>query len=192
MNSASFRPVILIGGANGTGKTHLANQLTARLGVHHRLGTGFVREIVRSETTLDRDANLFRYSFQPPDPIATLIQQARRLAPAVLACAARARAEGTSLVIEGTHLIPDLYADVMEIDRYLVLGAPTAAEEHERRLCGNSHAARTLTSDQLDAIQRVDRYYRASARRHGLVVVQYDDSLAEIVSTLALDDPAAG
>ena len=39
--------IILIGGASGTGKSTISKELSERLNIIHRIGTGFIREIVR-------------------------------------------------------------------------------------------------------------------------------------------------
>jgi len=49
------KPIILIGGTAGTGKSTLARELSSRLKIDHRLGTGFMREVLRSETSQAKD-----------------------------------------------------------------------------------------------------------------------------------------
>ncbi len=47
----SEKPVIMIGGANGVGKTTFANRLLGDLDIDHKIGTGFLRAIIKSETS---------------------------------------------------------------------------------------------------------------------------------------------
>src|ERR1700728_4782955 len=93
--------IVLIAGTAGCGKTTLANRLAAQFDLDHRIGTGFIRAVVQSQTSVGVEPDLFLRSYEARDPVAHLQAQARRLRPAVLACIERARAEGTSLVVEG-------------------------------------------------------------------------------------------
>lgn len=111
--SYPVKPIILIGGTSGTGKTTLARKLCSSLDIDHRLGSGFIREIVKTHSSY---SHLNTFTFRSDDPVKSLVAQAITLQPFVLACIERARNEGTSLIIEGTHLIPDLYSqDIYDV-----------------------------------------------------------------------------
>jgi 2-phosphoglycerate kinase len=171
----STPPIYLIGGANGTGKTHLAVRLAAAQGLDHTLGTGFVREIVRTTTTPDNDPILFEYSFGGRDPVETLRAQAIRLRAAVRACIARARAEGTSLVVEGTHLLPSLYAHDPEIDGFVLLSAPPA-DVLSARLTGPGHTKRKIEPADLAAIEKLGDFLSTDAISHGVRATVFADN----------------
>lgn len=176
------KPVILIGGTAGTGKSTLARELGYRCGIDHRLGTGFIREIVKSQFSETLCPELYRFTFRAEDPVNNLRGQARRLHPAITACIRRAQTEGTSLVIEGNHLIPELYATV-EVDLYFVLSAPDVPE-HLRRLRGPSHTNREITMTDVDNVRRIDQYLRAETQNHGTPYLAYADNLASFVALL--------
>jgi 2-phosphoglycerate kinase len=142
------------------------------LGFDHRLGVGFVREAVRSQTNPDRDPVLFLYSFAGPDPAATLVRQAERLQPAVEACIERAHREGTSLVLEGTQLLPSLYHDHPHVTDFLVLEAP-AGPEHQQRLLGSSHAKRDLDEATMAQIAATNAYYIQQAKLYNIPSVVF-------------------
>jgi 2-phosphoglycerate kinase len=169
------KPIILVGGTAGTGKSTLARELSSRLGIDHRLGTGFIREVLRSETSPAKDPDLFTFTFRSENPIKTLIAQARRLQPAILSCIRRARNEGTSLIIEGNHLLPELYSDI-DVDLYLILSAPQL-DEHLRRLQGPSHLKRNITADDFRNAVMINEYFRAEAQRRQLPFLLYEDNL---------------
>src|SRR5215471_1547226 len=114
------KPIVLIGGTAGTGKSTLARELAWEMRFDHRLGTGFLREVAKSYHSVETAPDLYSLTFRAEKPIEHLIAQARLLKPAIEACIARARNEGTSLVIEGNHLIPAMYRDA-PVDLYVVL-----------------------------------------------------------------------
>ncbi len=167
-----MKPVVLIGGPSGAGKSTLARTLDCHLGFDHRLGVGFVREVVRSQTDQDRDPQLFLYSFAGPDPTSTLLGQAERLRPAVEACIERAYREGTSLVLEGTQLLPELYHDHPYVTDFLVLEAP-AGHEHQQRLLGSSHTKRQLDDDAMAQIAATSAYYLEQAKLYNVPSVLF-------------------
>lgn len=178
--------IILLGGTAGTGKTRLAREMSTHLNLDHRLGTGFVREIVRYETSVELEPDLFSFTFRASNPILNLQRQAERLFQAIQSCITRARNEGTSLVIEGSHLIPSLYARV-SVDAYIVLAAPDSAT-HLSRLRGKSHPRRDISTNDLVNARLIDEYYRGEATKFGLPYVFYDRNLEEILE-MVIGDP---
>jgi 2-phosphoglycerate kinase len=180
--AAPCKPVVLLGGTAGTGKSTLANKLCARLGLDHRLGTGFVRAVVCSETTAERDPELFSFTFRAQDPVEHLRSQAERLQPAVLACIRRAEDEGTSLVVEGPHLLPSLYAH-LAVASFVVLAAPPAVE-HRNRLTGPTHARRQISDSDWANARIIDAHIAAEAATFGIPRLLYRDNLEELVSVV--------
>lgn len=174
------KPIILVGGTAGTGKSTLARELGFLLGIDHRLGTGFIREVLRTETSPAKDPELFSFTFRSENPIKTLIAQAARLRPAILSCIRRARNEGTSLIVEGTHLVPELYSDA-GADLSIVLSAPQL-DEHLRRLQGPSHLKRTISADDFRNAVLINEYFRTEAERRSLPFLLYENNLANFAS----------
>lgn len=180
------KPIILIGGTAGTGKTTLASELSWRLGLDHRIGTGFIREIVKSQHRREDCLELHGFTFRSEQPVANIVAQAKRLRPAIIACIERARREGTSLLVEGTHLLPSLYHDVI-VDLFAVLAAP-ALDEHKRRLRGPSHMHRQTTEADLANVRLIDQYLGEEATRWGIRYEPYATSADKFM--LALRDRA--
>jgi 2-phosphoglycerate kinase len=167
------KPILLIGGAPGTGKSTLANHLVAALSLDHRIGTGFVRAVVQAESSPTAEPLLFSRTFDTDDPLPHVIWQARRLLPAVEACIERARLEGTSLVVEGSHLVPSVYGG-LPVDAFVVLGAPEETA-HKHQILGETHSHRVVTDEQISRIRRIDSFYRSDAQKAGVPLLASAD-----------------
>src|SRR5204863_5903247 len=110
--------VVLIGGATGVGKSTIATQLAARLGIVRVIATDAVREVMRAMFTSKLMPTLYTSSFDadsalrepPPRPADKVIvgfrEQTAAVAVGIQALLKRAVVEGTSAVIEGAHLVP--------------------------------------------------------------------------------------
>jgi len=173
--------ILLIGGTAGCGKTSLANHILSRLDLDHRLGTGFVRAIIQSQTDPALEPTLFRRSYQSDDPVGNVRAQSVRLFSAVRACIDRARAEGTSLVVEGTHLLPELYHDMGTA--FVILEHPEPVEHHQR-LLGPRHKRRAIAPGDLERIREIGAYFLSEANRFGVPTLLYVDNLEEILERL--------
>lgn len=178
----SHKPIILLGGAPGTGKSTLANLLLSRLDLDHRIGTGFVRAILQSEASPESEPLLFSRTFESEDPTGRVVWQARRIHHAVAACVDRARHEGTSLVVEGSHLLPSVYAD-LQVDVFAILAAPPETE-HARRIGGHRHTQRVIGADGIRAIRKIDELYRLDAESAGIPVLTTDAGVEVLVEAL--------
>jgi len=176
------KPIILIGGTAGTGKTTLANELSWRLGLDHRIGTGFIREIVKSQHRREDCLELHGFTFRAAEPIANIVAQAQRLRPAIIACIERARREGTSLLIEGTHVLPALYHDIV-VDLFAVLAAPEP-DEHRRRLNGPSHLHRQTTAQDFANVRLIDQYLGREAAHWGIRYEPYGSGVEKFIRVL--------
>jgi len=165
------KPILLIGGTAGTGKTTLARDLSYHLMIDHRLGTGFIREIIRAESSIDSDPYLFRFTFQGDNVVENLRLQANRLYPAIIRCINRARDEGTSLIIEGNHLIPELYFEV-PVDGFYVL---KPSLNHREMLQGATHSNRLITDSDFEKVKTIDDYLRVECQSRSVHYVSIDD-----------------
>jgi 2-phosphoglycerate kinase len=165
------KPVILIGGTAGAGKTTLARRLCQALNIDHRISTGFIREILCDQTDEAVHPALFIHTFQATDPVATLVEQAQLVYRSVSVCVQRARREGTSLIMEGNHLIPNLYHGI-DCELYLILAAPHSAA-HRQRLLGKTHAKRALSEADIERARVIDEYLRREAARYNIPYVSY-------------------
>jgi 2-phosphoglycerate kinase len=158
---ATHKPIMLIGGAPGSGKTTCARELCCSLKLDHRLSTGFIREILREQTPAAGCPLLFTPTIQATDPPAALVTQSTRILPSVRACIGRAREEGISLVLEGSLLLPAFYHD-LDYDLYVMIDTPPLAE-HQTRLLGSSHTRRLLTAADVQRARRIAEYLEHQA-----------------------------
>jgi 2-phosphoglycerate kinase len=179
---SNTKPIILIGGTAGTGKTTLASEMSWRLRLDHRIGTGFIREIVKSQHRKEDCLELHGFTFRSEQPVANIVAQAQRLRPAIFACIERAQREGTSLLVEGTHLLPSLYHYAV-VDLFVVLAAPEF-EEHSRRLHGPSHLLRETTDADFTKVRLIDEYLASEAARWGIRYEPYGAGIERFIDAL--------
>lgn len=163
--------VILIGGATGTGKSTLAMELAAALGVVWVTGTDTVRETMRTVLSPDLLPGLHDHSFRGmvqggqvlSDPrervLAGFQQQAAQVAVGVRAVIRRALRENSHIIIEGTHIAPPFWQYVPPETKAAVAGFILAVpdeKEHRSRFPQRSKQQVDRPADTyLDALQSV-------------------------------------
>jgi 2-phosphoglycerate kinase len=115
--------VVLIGGATGVGTSTLAADVARRLNIQSVIGTDSVREVLRRAISPDLLPILHKSSYEikredlrvPVDKEETVLfgfrEQASQVAVGVEAIVDRGLKEGTNLVVEGVHLVPEVILD---------------------------------------------------------------------------------
>src|SRR5687768_13250564 len=111
--------VVLIGGATGVGTSTLAADVARRLNIQSVVGTDSIREVLRRAISPDLLPLLHKSSYEikredlrvPVAEEETVLsgfrEQASQVAVGVEALVDRGLKEGTNLVIEGVHLVPE-------------------------------------------------------------------------------------
>jgi 2-phosphoglycerate kinase len=198
--------VVLIGGATGVGKSTIATQLAARLGIVRVVATDAIREVMRSMFSPELMPTLYTSSFQadaalrePPtkssDPLVLgFREQTAAVAVGLNALIERAALEGTSIIIEGAHVVPGFFDVERHGDRVLAVPLIVTVEDEEAHR--GHFAARSVETASRPAqryaagfenIRRLQRYIRSQALSHGVTVVpnySFDQALTGVVDLI--------
>jgi 2-phosphoglycerate kinase len=193
--------VILIGGATGVGKSTIATQLATRLGIVRVVATDAVREVMRAVFSRELMPSLHASSFEagetlrePPSRDALTVgfrEQTAAVSVGVNALLDRAAMEGTSVIIEGAHVVPGFLDPSAWADRVLAVTVIVTVDEedaHRSHFAARAadHAGRSADRylQQFENIRRVQRYIKGQALSHGVPVIpnfNFDRSLAAII-----------
>jgi 2-phosphoglycerate kinase len=195
--------VILIGGATGVGKSTIATQLAARLGIVRVVATDAIREVMRAMLSSELMPTLHVSSFQagqalrePPTKTADALtlgfrEQTAAVSVGINALIERAADEGTSIVIEGAHVVPGFFETDAHEARILAVPFVVGVDDEDRH---RSHfAARedavgarpaTRYEEGFEGIRRLQRYVKSQALAHGVPVIpnySFDQSIAAVI-----------
>jgi 2-phosphoglycerate kinase len=193
--------VVLIGGATGVGKSTIATQLATRLGIVRVVATDAVREVMRAVFSPELMPALHASSFEagdslrePPSRDAVIVgfrEQTAAVAVGVNALLDRAAMEGTSLIIEGAHVVPGFLDAEAWADRVLAVPVILTVEDedaHRSHFAARAadHAGRSADRylSQFEHIRRVQRYIKSQALSHGVPVIPnytFDRSLTAVI-----------
>jgi 2-phosphoglycerate kinase len=193
--------VVLIGGTTGVGKSTIATQLAARLGIVRVVASDAVREVMRAMFSRQLMPSLHASSFEagtvlrePPGRDAAIVgfrEQTAAVAVGLHALIDRAAIEGTSIILEGAHIVPGFFDLAKWQERILAVPVILTVEDEDVH---RSHfvarwidhagrpAARYLAG--FDNIRRVQRYVKSQALAHGIPVIpnyDFDHSIAAVI-----------
>jgi 2-phosphoglycerate kinase len=194
--------VILIGGATGVGKSTIATQLAARFGIVRVVATDAIREVMRSMLSPELMPTLHVSSFQADEALreaptkaadAVILgfrEQTAAVSVGVDALIERAAAEGTSIVIEGAHIVPGFFDVETHSDRVLAVPFVVGVDDEERH---RSHfgaredaiASRPAQRYELgfENIRKLQRWVKSQALSHGVPVIpnySFDQAIAAV------------
>jgi 2-phosphoglycerate kinase len=163
------RPLlVLIGGVTGVGKSTVATQLAGRLGITRVIATDQLRQVVRAFFSHDFMPAVHHSSFDvakalsglpddAPGTVAGFLRQAHDLAPGIDALVQRAVSEGTALVLEGVHLLPEIPESSLRKQAIDVQVLLTVRDEQAHRAHFHMRGAQTPRSPEryLEAFDRI-------------------------------------
>ncbi len=195
--------VILIGGATGVGKSTIATQLAARLGIVRVVATDAIREVMRSMLSPELMPTLHTSSFQadtalrePPSKSADALilgfrEQTAAVSVGINALIERAAMEGTSIIIEGAHVVPGFFDVESYGDRIVAVPFLIGVEDEERHLTHFAAREDAVASrparryaDGFDKIRKLQRWAKSQALSHGVPMIpnySFDQSIAAVI-----------
>jgi 2-phosphoglycerate kinase len=201
------RPVIiLIGGATGVGKSTLATQLAHRLGVVRIISTDTVREVMRSFFSATLMPAIHFSSFNAGGavrvPIAAdldphiigFAEQAQTVTTGLTAVIDRAINEGTSMVLEGVHIVPGYlsparWGEALVLPMVVIVRSTELHRSHflvrDRETNGSRPVQRYLGN--FEAIRRIQDFVLGRALAEGTLVIEnlnIDDTVGLVVDAL--------
>lgn len=181
--------IILIGGGTGVGKSTLATQLAARLGIVRIISSDAIREVMKGVLTPDIMPTLHTSSFnadevvrhtlpQGEDPVLMGFRdQVQAVAVGVQALIERAVNEQQDVLIEGAHVAPGfIRTDVG--DRAVVVQLIVTVDDedlHRSHFYVRAHESRARPVERylqhFTNIRRIQRHIKSLALQHGVPVV---------------------
>lgn len=195
--------VILIGGATGVGKSTIATQLAARLGIVRVVATDAIREVMRSMISDELMPTLHTSSFradtalrEPPTKTADALilgfrEQTAAVAVGINALMERAAIEGTSIIIEGAHVVPGFFDLTPYADRAVAVPFVVGVDDEERHLthfAAREGAVRSRPAERYAAgfenIRKLQRYVKSQALSHGVPMIpnySFDQAIAAVI-----------
>jgi 2-phosphoglycerate kinase len=192
--------VILIGGAVGVGKSTIATHLAHRLGIVRVVSTdGSIREVMRSMLSSELMPALHVSSFQTDQAVreptrrsdalvSGFREQTQAVSVGIDAMINRSVTEGTSIVIEGVHVVPGFFDVEVHGDRLVAVPLILEVEDEARHL---HHFAIRETgvrpaeryAKHFENIRRLQRYVKSQALSHDVPIVP-NHSFDQAISTV--------
>jgi 2-phosphoglycerate kinase len=184
--------VILIGGATGVGKSTIATQLAARLGIVRFVATDAIREVMRSMFSPELMPTLHTSSFEADAAlIVGFREQTAAVAVGIHALIERAAVEGTSIIIEGAHVVPGFFDLEAFAGRILAVPFVISVDDEERHRShfgAREDAIAARPAQRYAAgfanIRRLQTYVKGQALAHDVPVIPnygFDQSIAAVI-----------
>ncbi len=195
--------VVLIGGTTGVGKSTIATEVAHRLGITRISSTDSIREVMRGIFSEDLMPAIYQSAFNAwkglrvPVPhganpvIVGFREQTAVVTSGVKSLIDRAVLEGTSMVIEGVHLVPG-YLDPRGFENARVVQIVIGVDDEQSHLShfyirevqteGNRPLQRYRAG--FEDIRILGAYIEDLAREHGIPVIyshQLDRTVADVL-----------
>jgi len=205
--------VVLIGGTTGVGKSTIATEVAHRLGITRISSTDSIREVMRGIFSEDLMPAIYQSAFNAwqglrvPVPhganpvIVGFREQTAVVTSGVKSLIDRAVLEGTSMVIEGVHLVPG-YLDPRKFENARVVQLVIGVDDEQSHLSHfyirevQTEGTRPLERYRagFESIRVLGTYIEDLAREHGIPVIyshQLDRTVADVlehVVTVAIEE----
>ncbi len=195
--------IVLVGGTTGVGKSTIATELAHRLGITRISSTDSIREVMRGIFSKDLMPAVYESAFNAwkglrvPVPeganpvIVGFREQTAVVSSGVMSLIERAIIEGTSMVIEGIHLVPG-YLDPRRFEGARVVQLVIGVSDEQLHL-SHFHIREVQTDGSrpleryragFEDIRLLGSYIEGMARENGIQVVyshQLDRTVADVL-----------
>ena len=218
-----IRPIIvLIGGAPGVGKSTFAAELGYRLGIPRIVGSDPVREALRSligkhlsPILHSSSYDVWRAELLPTEPedlrpqrtrvVRGFLQQVRQLGAALNGIVERNVYEGTSVIMEGAHIVPGIAPIIKTEATVIQLVLTVRGKETHRRHFSlrnsmqNGARGTKRYLDHFEEIRYLQQFIVDQAREASVPVLEVSDfdeaistALDHVIDVLLSDDEQVG
>jgi 2-phosphoglycerate kinase len=194
--------IILVGGGTGVGKSTIATQLAARLGIVRIISTDAIREVMKGVMSKDIMPTLHTSSFNADevvrdplpkgeDPVIVgFREQASAVSVGIKALIERAVTEGTDVIIEGAHVVPG-FVKPEGVTGAVIVHLVVAVDDedlHRSHFFVRAHETRARPQERYLAhfrnIRKIQKYIRSLALKNGVAIVQnynMDSTLSAVI-----------
>jgi 2-phosphoglycerate kinase len=194
--------IILVGGGTGVGKSTIATQLAARLGIVRIISTDAIREVMKGVFSADIMPTLHTSSFNADEVVREKLaktddavvvgfrEQVSAVAVGVKALIERAVTEGTDLIIEGAHVVPGFIKPEGVGDALIVQIVMSVDDEdlHRSHFYVRGHETRARPMERylenFSNIRRIQKYIRSLALQHDVPIIQNYDLDATLAAVI--------
>lgn len=191
--------IMLIGGTAGSGKSTVAQQVAARLGITRVSSTDMVRQVMRAFFSPKLMPVLHHSSFDVPADglllpgehergmvgLIGFLEQSRQVSVGVNAILERAERERTSTLIEGVHLVPGLAGQV-DHGRSAVVEAVVRIEDEAMHR--SLFSMRDMQTEGARPMQHYLRHFGTIREIQGHLVEQAERRGVRVFENTYIDD----
>jgi len=193
--------IVLIGGATGVGKSTLAHQMAARLGITRVVSTDMVRQVMRAFFAAELMPFIHFSSFDAASAVRVTLpqetdlskvgylEQTKAVTVGTEALIERGITESRTMIMEGVHIVPGIldrsrWREALVVEIVLAVRDRDAHRQHFVGRDWESGGVRPLKRyvDHFAEIRRIQKYILARADKFGVPVldnVGMDDVLSD-------------
>ena len=165
--------IIVIGGATATSKSTFSLELMKKHKIVHKLGTGFIREMAKNFYQKKRFPYLYNYSYQGINrkPFQNLYDQSKLLKEMIHLAIKRANKEGTSIIIEGVHLIPG-YTEFKGVSKKYMKVVRNEKKHLNMVLKNKTHLNRKVSNSEFKKIRKIQEILILRAKKYNWNIIE--------------------